>query len=226
MEVSLRGLVLLRLFQYHRRVLDAWVVRCLPLFRRRYQEKDMVRDRRSHVPAPLVLDGQDVAAPTPAQLGAVFARGRGCLVIWGEGGAGKTSLACQLGHWAMADTPAERLCRHRMLPVLLAQELAHTSAGSPAAALVEAVRGQLQAYCDDMAPPSAELVEHLLRRRRILVIVDCLSELGPDAREAIRPGRADFPAYALVVTSREAETLDGVPHSVARLLGQRLSRAA
>jgi hypothetical protein len=32
------------------------------------------------------------------------------LLIKGEGGAGKTSLACQIAKWAMADDPSERLC--------------------------------------------------------------------------------------------------------------------
>jgi hypothetical protein len=194
-EVSLRGLLLVGFFHYHRRVLDAWVARHLESFHEHYQARRTVKDRTVYVPVPVVLDGEVVPGLTAGQLGLVFGRKRGCLLIWGEGGAGKTTLACQVGRWAMAPDRAERLCEHFML-------------------------------FGGATPLSGELVEHLLRRRRILVIVDHLSEVSAAARSAVRPGHADFPAHALVVTSRGEEVLDGVPRSVVqplRIEGNRLS---
>jgi hypothetical protein len=208
-------------------VLDAWVARHAGRCRESYQARRTVRDRAVFVPVPVVLDGQVVACPTAGQLGKVFARQRGCLLIWGEGGAGKTSLACQLGRWALAEDRAERLCPHLMLPVLIEHELDQVAEGKPAcSALTEAVRGQLQALIGAAAALPGEFLEQLLRQRRVLVVVDHFSEVGPEARAAFRPGHADFSAHALVVTSRSDETLDGVPRAVVqplRVEGNRLS---
>src|SRR5262249_44029520 len=84
--------------------------------------------------------------------------------------------------------------------------------GKPAfTPLTEAVRGQLQALVGGSRSLSEELLEQLLRQRRILVIVDHLSEASPAARAAVCPALADFPAHALLVTSRADEAVDGVP---------------
>jgi HEAT repeat protein len=227
-ELSLRGLLLVGFFHYHRRVLDAWVGRHAGPFRASFEARRTVKDRAVYVPMPVILDGQVVACLTVAPLGKVFAGKRGCLLIWGEGGSGKTSLACQVGRWALAADRAERLCNHVMLPVLIEHELEPRAAdGKPAfLALTEAVRGQLQALIGGAAPLAGELLEQLLLRRRILVLVDHLSEASAAARAAVHPGHADFPALALVVTSRTEEALDGVPKSTLqplRIEGNRLS---
>src|SRR5262249_10805928 len=158
---------------YRLRVLDAWVARVLPTFRENYHAKPTVKDRSVFVPMPVILDGKAVPAATAERLGQTFARQRGCLLIWGEGGAGKTSLACRLGGWALADQGPDRLCRHRLLPVLIEHDLdLKVAEGKPAfQALTEAVRGQVQALIGDRVTLSEQLLEHLLRQRRILVIV-------------------------------------------------------
>jgi HEAT repeat protein len=228
LEISLRGFLLVGFFHYRRRVLDAWVARHAECFRQNYLAKRTVADRRVYVSVPVVLDGKVVPCPGPRQLGQAFARQRGCLLIWGEGGAGKTALACEVGRWALAADRSERLCEHLMLPVLIEHEL-DVPAGDKQPAfrpLTEAVRGQLQTLTGAAAPLSEELLDRLLRRRRILVIVDHFSEAGAAARAAVRPGQPDFPAHALVVTSRGEEALDGVPTSVVqplRIEGNRLS---
>ena len=228
MTVSLRGLLLIRLFEHRPRVLDAWVARCLPAFGPHFREKGTVQDRAIFVPMPIVLNGAVVASPAPSQLGQAFARGRGCLLIWGEGGAGKTSLACRIGSWAMAADKTERLCEHIMLPVLIehAFDLRGGDGKAPFAGLTAAVRGQLQALVGQDHDVSEDLVDQLLRQRRVLVIVDHLSETGAADRDAIRPGHAEFPVHALVVTSRRDEPLDGMPKCVVqplRIEGNRLS---
>jgi len=228
LEISLRGLLLLRLFHYHPRVLDAWVARRRETFRKNFLAQRTVKDRTAYVPAPVVLDGQVVAGLAAEHLRPTFDRQRACLLVWGEGGAGKTTLACQMASWALADDPAERLCDHIMLPVLIEHELdVPTAQGkSPSSALTEAVRGHLQALLGEANAVPADFCEQLLRQRRILVLIDHLSEVGPATRALLRPGQPDFPAQALVVTSRCEEELDGVPRSVIQLLrieGNRVS---
>src|SRR5262249_24939736 len=115
MEMSLRGLLLVGFFHYHRRVLDAWIARHVASFRANFQARRTVKEPALYVPVPVALDGAAVPGLTVAPLREAF-RKRGCLLIRGEGGSGKTTLACQVGHWALAVNPAERLCAHLMLP--------------------------------------------------------------------------------------------------------------
>ena len=66
----------------------------------------------------------------------------------------------------------------------------------------ETIRGKLQALIGSAEPISPELLKHLLRRWRVLVIVDHLTEMSQATRDQIRFDAADFPAAALVVTAR------------------------
>jgi len=139
------------------------------------------------------------------------------LLLTGEGGAGKTSLACQIALWGLA----KQLCAHRLLPVLIETEL------DDQRTLFEAVRGQLNILTNQSEPINPELLDKLLHRQRILVIVDHLSEMSEITRQQITPELADFPAKALVVTSRLIEPLGNVPKTVLeplRIEGSRLSR--
>lgn len=224
-KVPLRFVLFVGWFHYHPRVLDAWVYQQIEVAREAFAHKNTVNDRRVYIPIPVVLDGNTVAELASQNLHTTFWDGRQCLLIWGEGGIGKTSLACHLAKWAMADDKAMRLCRHRMLPVLIEQEL-DFKLPSEKHPFREAIRGQLQALIDASDPISDEFLERLLRQRRILVIVDRLSELSEATREQIRPGHPDFPANALIVTSRVEETLDEVPKTTVkplRIEGNRLS---
>ncbi len=55
-----------------------------------------------------------------------------------------------------------------------------------------------------------------MRRQRVLVIVDHLSEMGQDTRKQIKPRLPEFPAKALIITSRleENDILKEVPTTV------------
>ncbi len=224
-KVPLRFVLFLAMFHYHPRVLDAWVAKQIDVAREAFAHKNTVSDRKVYIPIPVVLDGNTVAELASQDLHSTFWDGRQCLLIWGEGGIGKTSLACNLARWAMADDRTSRLCRHRMLPVLIEQEL-DFKLPADKHPFREAIRGQLQALIDAAEPISDEFLEKLLRQRRVLVIVDRLSELSEATREQIRPGHPDFPANALIVTSRVEETLDEVPKTTVkplRIEGNRLS---
>ncbi len=224
-KIPLRFVLFVGWLHYHPRVLDAWVEAQLEVARYAFAQKSTVEERDIHIPIPVILQGKTVAELASPNLHHTFGDGRQCLLIWGEGGSGKTSLACQLAKWGMSHRKPERLARHRMLPVLIEQELDFkVPAGKDP--FREAIRGQLQALVDSAEPISDTFLDRLLRLRRILVIVDHLSELSEETRSAIRPGHPDFPANALIVTSRAEEPLDRVPKSVIkplRIEGNRLS---
>ncbi len=223
-SVPIRYALFVGFFHYHPRVLDAWVASHVKSVREEFQEKDTVRARNVYIPVPVVLDGETLPQLTAKELREKFKKQRSCLLIWGEGGAGKTSLACQIANWAVSEDEAERLCEHPMLPVLIEEELNFEAADKPP--LMAAIRGQLQDLTKETNPISEELLERLLRNRRVLIIVDHLSEMSEATRKAIRPELPDFCVNALVITSRTEETLGKVIKTTLkplRIEGNRLS---
>jgi HEAT repeat protein len=199
LNLPLRFVLFLSWFHYHPRVLDAWVNQYAVPVRQQFAQKQTVQARSVYLPVPVQLAGQTLPSLQLDQLRPIFARQRSCLVIWGEGGLGKTSVACQLANLALAASPQQRLCPHIMLPVLIEEDLRPVEGKS---ALLEAIRGQLQVLMDVADPLCEELLLRLLRQRRILVIIDRFSELSPATQAAIQPESPDFPINALILTSQ------------------------
>jgi HEAT repeat protein len=233
-EISLSWLLLM--LKYHPRVLDAWVEAHIKSAQDAFQQKDTVRNRNVYIPIPVINNDKTVAQLTGKDLHSTFKRQRACLLIQGEGGVGKTSLSCQIAKWAMSDDETERLCKHRMLPVFIEEELGipneieiQSVSGKKSSdnhPLIDAIQGQLQNLTDEIDFISDELLERLLRERRILVIIDHLSEMNEATRKAIRPDSPDFYVNALVVTSRSEEKLGHVTKTTLKPLliqGNRLS---
>ena len=220
--VPARFLLFAGFLNYRMRVLDAWVKTHISSYRKRFADKKTVRDRTVHISVPVTM-GQTIPDLTAKHLRPTFKKPPGCLLIWGEGGSGKTSLACQVAKWSMSEDPAFRLCQHLMLPILIEHEL---DPGEGQNVLMETIGGQLQNLTGQEEPVPDELLGHLLRRRRILVIVDHLSEMSEATRKQINPERRGFPIKALVVTSRLEEELEGALKTIIkplRIKGNRLS---
>jgi len=224
-KIPLRHVLLIGFFHYHPRVLDRWVSKRIAIIRGEFRKMTTVRDRQVHVQMPAILDEKIVVGLGVSHLRSVFERKRACVLIWGEGGAGKTSLACEMGTWAMEQEPAKRLRKHLMIPILIEHDLEFQAEGS-SYTLAGLIGGQLKVLANEETAPSEELVRFLLSRQRILVIVDGLSELSVSTRDSIRPGDPKFSANALVVTSRLEERLEGLPRTnlrPMRIEGNRLS---
>jgi HEAT repeat protein len=225
MEVSVANLLLLGFLRYHPRVLDAWVSSRIVRVRAQLRQKRIIREHSIHVSIPIEFNGEMQDALTPKHLRAVFARKSARLLILGEGGAGKTSIACQILQWATDEDPDSRLAAWRILPVIIEQDL-NLEVTKDKTSLTEVIRGQLKEMLELSEAPAEEMVQHLLQRKRILVVIDGLSELSDDTRNRIRPINPEFRANALVVTSRLEEPLDGLYRDVLRPLrikGGRLS---
>ncbi len=206
LKISLQHWLIIGFFRYHPRVLDAWVHAHVKNAREVFEEIDAVKRRKIHIPLPLLWDNrQDIAEPAPEDFKPSFNKKQARVVICGEGGTGKTSLACQLGRWAMQENPELRLCdSHLMLPVLLDDDIKKQNSGSTRALspLVDAVRNRLSdlVRADDTIPDG--LLLELLKCRRVLVIIDHFSEMNEQTIEAITPDYSAFPINALIITSR------------------------
>ncbi len=182
-------------------MLDAWVARHVGVAAGNVLSKKTVEERRVHIPLPVELDREVVPELNGARLRPIFEEGNGRLLIWGEGGAGKTSIACQIAKWAMHDRPEQRPAAHRMIPVLLERELDFEVAeGSDP--FIETLRGDLAKLIGQDIPD--DLFKALLQRRRILVIVDHMSEMTEQTRQRVRQDVPGCPNMALIVTSRRS----------------------
>ncbi|MFN7554656.1 HEAT repeat domain-containing protein [Microcystis sp.] len=205
--VMIIGCTILAL-RYHPRVLDAWVAKNIKSVRRVFEKKDSVQKCEVYIPIPVILNDETISELTAKDLRSQFNKH---LLIWGEGGSGKTSLAFQIAKWAMSDDENEWICKnHQMLPVLIEEDI-EVEAARGKDPFIAMIQGQLNDELgSDTEPISEELLEHLLRKQRILVIVDHLSEMSEQTREFIHPEMSDCPVNALVVTSRIKEKLGGV----------------
>lgn len=195
---------LVRWLKYRDRVLDAWVENHWENARQVFTTLKTVKERTIHIPLLVDLEENPIDRLSGQDLQATFRRKPAVLLITGEGGAGKTSLACQIARWGWE----KELSTHRMLPVLIEHELDEQTT------LSAAIRGQVEALTNQPEAISPELLEKLLQRQRVLVIVDHLSEMSSATRNQIKPLLSDFPAKALIVTSRLEEPLGGVPKTM------------
>lgn len=206
-----------RFLKYRDRVLDAWVNQHWKTAKAEWLTLPTVSQRSIHIPLPVYLNDKRIEALTGDALRPTFSKNTAVLLITEEGGAGKTSLACQIALWGIE----KQLCQHRLLPVLVDTELDDKQT------LFEVIRGQLNNLTDQPDPIEPELLKKLLHRRRVLVIVDHFSEMGEETRKQITPQLAEFPAKALIVTSRLLEPLGNLPKTILkplRIEGRSLSR--
>jgi HEAT repeat protein len=217
---AISNLSLLRFFATRRRPLDAWVREHVVACRDNFGRLPTVKDREVFVPLAVKYDDRTILGPdfSARELRTAFGKkGRSIrLLIAGEGGAGKTSLACQLGRWAMADEKTDRLAPWLMLPVLIEEELDDKAIQEGLTRFTAKVRSKLQQLAGMPEPPSEDLLGRLLRDKRVLVIVDHFSEMGPETQKQIPFGDAAFPAAALTVTSRTDDALENLPKHVLR----------
>ncbi len=105
--------------------MDAWVARRLHLARDALAQLPLYQARATYIPFPVrkggASTGETVDQPGPNVFGRWFERERAILSIVGAGGSGKTTLACALARWAMADAPG-RLMTHLAIPVVVAED--------------------------------------------------------------------------------------------------------
>lgn len=202
--------------------LDEWVQGNLERWRARFEAIDDVKARRVHVELDVAIQlagrpvEQDPAEAKPRPLkpedlkAVVAAPGSQMLLLWEEGGAGKTSLAFRIARWGLDGLMAD----HPLLPVLLDPA---TGEGD----VVERLHSQLRHLGDSQL--NRDLVEDLLRHRRLLPIVDHVSELSDQQRQWLS---RELPPHLVLLTSRKREKSLFPAWSISELQPQRLEGEA
>ncbi|MFM8276380.1 MAG: hypothetical protein ACKN89_05195 [Cyanobium sp.] len=105
--------------KYLPRGLDAWVKKHLSTIKVKFAAKDTVKDRRVHLSLPVMVDKTTLEPElSPERLKQLGAVGR-LVLISGEGGVGKTSLALRIASWALDG----ELTEQPVVPVLVARDL-------------------------------------------------------------------------------------------------------
>jgi hypothetical protein len=203
--VPFRKVILLGFYHYDPRVLEAWVSNHAHRAAESLLSQPAIKDRTTYVPLPILLNGKVIDELKPEHLQGTCEENIWRVLLKGEGGLGKTTLAARIMQWALAGNPSERLCRDRqMLPVLLNSEIKF-DVRRDRTTFKDQVRARLRELTASEVPEG--LFAKLLADRRILVVLDGLSEMpasppGPAAANVQNP---DFPANALLITSRDAE---------------------
>ncbi len=210
--------------KYRPRVLDAWIKKHIDTWRKEFNKYETVSRRENYVSLTIdLLDTNKKDSNKQQQkliakdLRKFFKKDKRLrILIWGDGGTGKTTIACQIAKWAMAEDKEERLTEHSMLPVLIEQEPKSPSdkdserqkslSDEGTESLIKDIMRKIQDLTNTQHQIVDELlIKQLLRQHRILLIWDRFSEMNIDTRQKIDPTQSDFPANVFVVTSRKEE---------------------
>ena len=205
-QIRVGFLLLPPFFRFRTRSLDAWVRQKAPAIKASFADLPTVKERLVYVDLPVQINSSVAEHFGPQSLKDAFNEVRALVLVTGEGGAGKTSIACQIGLWAVAQDRSERITDHQMLPLLFEGDIAF--AGNPTP-FPEVVRTQLGVLLRE-EPPSEELVQRLLKEKRILVCVDGLSEMSEASQAAISPVDPTILARALLITARREMPISAV----------------
>ncbi len=203
--IPAKYVLLIGFFHYHPLILNAWVERHLPATRRNFRQLRTVVDRDIYVPAQVEIEGNEPELVTPSTFREICNSERWCISIRGEGGCGKTSLASQLGLWAMAEKESDRLTSGNcIIPVLIEPGVKSESLDN-AIAFHDLVSARLQSITEATDKPTKRFVDQLLHQRKVMVILDDLSELATMPWTV--PDETSFGVHALIITARFKDRL-------------------
>ena len=203
--IPFRYALLVGFFHYHPQVLDAWVEKYVETAKERFNNLRTVGERKDFISLPILINGKSKTLNV-GELQQFYRGNQSYLLICGEGGSGKTSLACELGKWAINKEKSARLCTsHKMLPIIIEQEVEKDK-------LVTVIEAHLRGIINEQNLLSSSLVIELLKKRRILVIIDGFSEMK--GKDHLLEGIKSVPLNSVIFTSRFNEDMNNLQTDV------------
>jgi len=184
--------------------------RCVNAFTKYYRARALdlynsnaeVQSRQHWVVAPLKINVRKFTSfysdkpdyiPGLHEIKQLGNKGRFIISIIGQGGSGKSSFALQLMRWAYNDNDKRMLFSSPALPIFIN----HLDVS-----LDKKIRLKLE-YITGNANLSDTLVKALLNKKRIITVVDGISEMTDFKNEFIDPELGAKDAYAVIFTSRK-----------------------
>lgn len=207
-KIPIRKLLLLNKFLDSVRVLDSWVIRNLSVAKNNFSRKPTVKQRETHINLPISINDKVLEELSVNDLKAHFKKDICSLLIHGEGGAGKTHLACQIAKWCLNEEKELNVLDHPSIPVIIEDDLSPSN--NDQNPFIQVIGGQLRLIIDSADKVPQELLIKLLAKKRVLVIVDHLSEMNEFTRSVINSYLSDPCVNAMIVTSRIKENLGGI----------------
>lgn len=204
LNTPLRYALIIGFFHYKPRVLDAWLNEYITNTKTVFFKRKTIKERENHINVPIELNDEKKDSLKLNDLKPLFKEPITFLKVLGDGGIGKTSMACIIARWALEANRDERLSTHYMLPVIIEQgnELLTGSGGNN---VEEIIKQQIGRYAMQTKPLSSELIHNLIGHKRILIIVDGFSEMTDTVREKILNDLAVLAANNVILTSRRNE---------------------
>lgn len=193
-------LVLLGSLRNHPRLVDPWMRERQGRARAAFEARATVRSRSIHVPTPLGVGERVIWSPSDVELAQLFSERPARRTILGEGGAGKTSLACHLGRTILARVGVETPGEPPLWPILIEGPF-DAPRGHEAECLIQRIEASLTELRADDDRGRAPL-EGLLHQGRLMILVDGWSELGARTRRALGVALAEIEGLGWLITSR------------------------
>ena len=203
-------------------VLDAWVATRAGDAGDAILSRRVAAERSVFVDLPVTLEEDDGLEAVPNRAGAVemvrtvLGRKPGVIAICGAGGGGKTTFAAQVARWAWSEDEEERAFRDRAIPVWIDFDTKDLLR-----AVIEELRRMVGGDETD-----EDIVKALLASKRVLVIVDGLTERKRETQLHvwhIYGSEVEF--NALVLTGRVEPNMERVPVVRLSLIDDRTIRS-
>jgi photosystem II stability/assembly factor-like uncharacterized protein len=217
-EIVAKLVTVLPWFVRHPRTLDAWVEKNREEVRKVWHPEvglakfSLGREttgnfQTGYFPLPVregdYFSGNLIERPSVGEMGKLMTPSRTTIQIIGPGGAGKTSLARQLSEWAIQSGFDSGGSKHCMLPIWIDEELDTEKKTLPVIA-----KGRLVAALPNETIED-ELFNALLKRQRLLVVIDRVSERSSATQRYIETIYRSGSIGCLVLTSRNEIAIDG-----------------
>jgi photosystem II stability/assembly factor-like uncharacterized protein len=163
-------------------------------------------DATPYIPLPMQVQdphvGEIISQPASDKISKFFGARRTVIEVVGPGGAGKTTFARQCGLWALEGGRPGGLLGHAMIPVWIDEEISNNRP------LAQIVRDKLVALLPD-ASMDDSFLDALLKKQRLLIIIDRLSEKSATTRQYIAGVYSSTRAEAMLITSRVFLSITG-----------------